>query len=471
MTICIIVEGSYPYITGGVSSWIHQLIMGLPHINFKILSIMPDHTKVSKILYSPPKNLVEHKTVFLNDFLKNKIENDIKKVKTRSEEEVKALSRLIHLDLSVDFEHVLDLLMDRRLFKQSIDFLKSNIFWDNALDVYNSKYSDQPFNDFFWTYRSVFISFMSLIESYMMEADIYHSVSTGYAGLLGAVIKYKTQKPYIITEHGIYPREREEEILKAKWVPNQYKKLWIEYFYYISKIAYRYSDKVITLFTKNSEIQKDIGASEEKIEIISNAVDLEDIEYKERSEKEDVYLVGAILRVTPIKDVMTLIRAFKIVYSKIPEARLLIIGPTDEDEAYFEQCESLIEVLKLRDCIEFTGRVDVKTYYKKIQVLVLTSISEGQPLVILEAMASGVPIVSTDVGGCREMLKPDSKNPSGIITKLVNPYETAEGILKILKDKKLGQTMGKNGRERVEKFYRKEDLMASYNQMYQKLGE
>ena len=471
MTICIIVEGSYPYITGGVSSWIHQLMEGLPHINFKILSIMPDHNKVSKVLYSPPPNLVEHRTIFLNDFLKNKIENDIKKIKNLSPDQVETLSQMIHLDLSMDFEQVLDLLNDPNIFKQSIDFLKSNIFWDNALDVYKDKYADAPFNEFFWTYRSVFISFMSLIESSVMEADVYHSVSTGYAGLLGAVLKYRTKKPYIITEHGIYPREREEEILKAKWVPTRYKKLWIEYFYFISKLAYRYGDEIITLFSKNSEIQKEIGASQEKIKIISNAVDLDDLEYKERSEDDEPYLVGAILRVTPIKDVMTLIRAFKIVHSKLPEARLVIIGPRDEDEAYYDQCLSLVEMLKMQDVITFTGRVDVKSYYKKMQVLVLTSISEGQPLVILEAMASGVPVVATDVGGCREMLNPDSEDLSGIITKLVNPHDTAEGILKILKDKKLARRMGKNGRKHVEKFYRKEDLMASYNQLYQRLGE
>ena len=471
MIVCIIVEGSYPYVTGGVSSWIHQLIEGLPHIQFKILSIMPDYNKLSQIRYAPPDNLIEQQVIFLNDFLKNKVEHSIKNVKNVSNEDIENLSKLIQLDLAMDFDRVLELLTNRKLFKQSTDFLKSNIFWDNVLMVYREKYKDVPFNEFFWTYRSVFISLMSLIETETIEADIYHSVSTGYAGFLGAVIKHKTKKPYIITEHGIYPREREEEIIKAKWVPLGYKKLWIDYFYFISKFGYQYSDEIITLFAKNLEIQKEIGATEEKLHIISNSVDLKDLAFKKRNYEEDPYLVGAILRVTPIKDVMTLIRAFKIVQTQLPEARLDIIGPIDEDEDYYEQCQGLVEILKLEDVITFTGRVQVKPYYEKMKVLVLTSISEGQPLVILEAMAIGVPIVATDVGGCSELLQAKTESASGIITKLVNPKDTATAILKILNNKKLAKKMAISGRKRVEEDYRKADLMKSYNQMYRKLGE
>ncbi|WP_224654492.1 DUF3492 domain-containing protein, partial [Escherichia coli] len=80
----------------------------------------------------------------------------------------------------------------------------------------------------------------------------------------------------LLTEHGIYYREREEEIIKADWVKGEFKDLLILYFYTLSIAIYDAADEVITLFHRNMEIEVEMGCAEEKISIIPNGVEIED---------------------------------------------------------------------------------------------------------------------------------------------------------------------------------------------------
>lgn len=472
MVICIIAEGSYPYITGGVSAWIHQLISSLPMIDFKILSIMPDYQMVDEKRYPPLENLIKIETIYLNDFAKYRTNKKQYKLKGLDFAQKEILRSLITFDDTVDLKNVINILTDKKNLKQPSYFLKSDIFWEQLKEIYKKKYSENRFNEFFWTYRGIFISLIHMIDLKPIPADIYHSVSTGYAGFVGAILRQKTDKPYMITEHGIYPREREEEILKASWVPSQYKRLWIDYFYYLSRVSYNYSSQIVTLFNRNREFQENIGADPEKTTVIPNGVDLKKYKFHKRNFKKEKgnYIVGAVLRVTPIKDVMTLIRAFKSVHQNLRNVTLDIIGPTDEDEDYFDQCKSLVRLLRLESVITFTGRANVMEYYQQMDCLVLTSISEGQPLVLLEAMAVGIPIVSTNVGSCKELIMPDSIERCGIITPLVNPSATAKAIMDILSSPQESELMALNGRRRVEKYYSKEDFIGKYKDIYLDLG-
>jgi glycosyltransferase involved in cell wall biosynthesis len=124
--------------------------------------------------------------------------------------------------------------------------------------------------------------------------------------------------------------------------------------------------------------------------------------------------------------------------------------------------------------VEFTGRVDVKQIYPRIDVLVLTSISEGLPLVILEAAAAGVPVVATDVGACRELLDgrlPADRalGPSGLVTGLADPGATAQAILSLARDAGLRDEMGRAARARVRAYYQESDLIRSYREIYASL--
>lgn len=467
MIVCLVAEGSYPYISGGVASWIHQLISEMPEVQFKILSIMPSQEENIKVKYELPQNLLAIETVFLDDYLKLRHRLFKKKLGITSHES-NELEKFLTFNPETDIRVIMKMISDPKLFGNTLDFLQSELFWEITKYLYNEKYQNESFNTYFWTIRSMLLPIINLLQKKPMEADIYHAVSTGYAGLFGVFSRIFYNKPLVLTEHGIYAREREEEIIKAKWVAGIYKKLWIDLFYFLSHITYKEADSIITLFQRNQGIQQEIGAPKDRTAIIANGVDLE--KFTVQKVAKQGMIVAAISRIVPIKDVMTLIRAFKIVSEEIEDVKLLLIGPTDEDPDYYKQCLSLVNMLKLTEVVEFTGRVDVRNYMGQIDVLVLTSISEGQPLVILEGMASAIPIVSTDVGSCRELVEEDQFEGScGIITNLVSPNETAVQILKLLKDPKLREEMGRNGRLRVERAYNQKKFIDSYRNIYQGL--
>jgi glycosyltransferase involved in cell wall biosynthesis len=137
-----------------------------------------------------------------------------------------------------------------------------------------------------------------------------------------------------------------------------------------------------------------------------------------------------------------------------------------------EECVQLVSSLKLESSLKFTGRSDVKKYYPKIDVVVLTSLSEAQPYVILEANAAGIPVVATDVGACREMLEgrlPEDRElgPSGVLTRVSSAEDTAQAILKVLSSPDLWKRFSDSGRLRAQRFYDQADLLSQYMNLYE----
>ena len=187
---------------------------------------------------------------------------------------------------------------------------------------------------------------------------------------------------------------------------------------------------------------------------------------KSEEEEEWVYL-GAVLRVTPIKDVKTMIQAFAFAKKEVPNIKLWIMGPCEEDEEYAQECFELVEALQVSDIV-FTGRIDVKDYLGKMDFTMLTSISEGQPLTILESFAAHKPVIATDVGNCRELIygAGDSYGTAGILTHIMNIEEIAGAITELAQNKEERLLMGENGYRRVMDGYKVEDMKKKYTEIY-----
>ena len=464
MTICMIAEGSYPYIAGGVSSWINQIISAFPNVEFKVVSIMPSKKETTELKYEIPKNVIKIRTIYLNDYLSIKHKKNLKNHKI-SKKEKEELIKLIRITSDLDWDFIINYFNKKKTFGTCIDFLQSKFFFNELVNLYNEKYNEEVFNNFFWTFRNMFLPLVYLIQQEAEDADIFHSASTGYSGILATSFAIKKNKPFVLSEHGIYGREREEELLKAKWVTGIYKKLWIDFFYSISAAAYKRADIITSLFQANREIQIKLGADVKKTRITPNGVNYENLNI-EREAHEGIN-IGSILRIVPIKDVMTMIRAFRIVKNKVENVKFYLIGPSEEDSAYSQQCLSLVSLLDLQDSVIFTGRVKIKDYLGKLDMLILTSISEGQPLVILEGWAAKIPSISTDVGSCRELLERDEfEGPCGLITKLASPSDTARAILELISNPTLRNQMGENGLKRVKRLYNDKVLVSSYEEIF-----
>lgn len=314
------------------------------------------------------------------------------------------------------------------------------------------------------------------------HARMYHTISTGFAGLIAARAALQTGRPVAITEHGIYLLERQIEIMMAEWIGDQVetslalerdtpdlRDVWRRAFEHYGRTCYEMCDPIVALYAANSAVQRRLGAKPERLQVIANGIDVArfaDIGNHRDPAHPTVALIG---RVVPIKDVKTFINAAALVHAKRPGARFVILGPVDEDLAYANECQALVRELNLEGTVTFEGRVRIDAWMSRIDLVVLTSLSEAQPLVILEAGACGIPIVTPDVGSCRELVEGRGGADSaagGIVTPPVAPKATAVAIETLLADDHLRDQMGQALRERIVRDYDHDTIIDHYRALY-----
>ena len=167
-----------------------------------------------------------------------------------------------------------------------------------------------------------------------------------------------------------------------------------------------------------------------------------------------------------------MIQAFAFAKKSVPKLKLWIMGPTDEDEKYAQECFDLVDSLGVSD-IEFTGRVNVKEYLGTMDFTLLTSISEGPPLTILESYAAHKPVIATDVGHCRELIygSKDDFGEAGILTHIRNIEEIANALVRMAVYENDRDRMGEAGYRRVNAFYRIEQMKDTYKEIYRRFAE
>lgn len=458
----MILEGSYPYVHGGVSSWTHQYIRAMPDTGFVLWCIGAEAKNRGVYKYELPSNVEEIKEVFLDDAVKLKGKGGRLKF---SDEEKRELKKLFEGE-KPDWDVLFELFQGKKV--NPVDMMMSPVFLDIIMQLCEEKFAYLSFTDFFYNVRSMILPELYLMTQEVPEADIYHATATGYSGILGSLGKWKYNKPFILTEHGIYTREREEELLRAQWVLPYFKNQWINLFHLFSDCAYSHADVVTALFQRANEAQKELGCDENKLRVTPNGVHIEKFSDSEDKTDDGWTDIGAIVRIAKIKDIKTMIYAFAEVKREIGNVRLHIMGDIDDDE-YYEACLTLIEQLGVPDII-FTGSVDVAEYIKRLDFIILTSISEGQPLSVLEAFAAGKACVTTDVGCCRELIEGnDGLGAAGICVPPMNKEQVAQAMIELCREPLTRKRMGAIGRERVKKYYTHDISMENYKRLYKEV--
>lgn len=506
-------EGTYPYVKGGVSSWLLQLIKGLPEYTFGVCFIgaqeMVDGRKM-EISYEFPPNLKHLEVHYLFD--KNEA-LEPKHIKG-SKEGFAAVEDLYNSFINSKRKDIPEVLQKVSFYTQDVtfkDFLFSERSWEFINKIYMKNCPDVPFVDYFWTLRNIHkpIWILAEIVENLPQAKIFHSPSTGYAGFLGALSSYNTDRPFVLTEHGIYTRERKIDMLSADWIeykkpsllqqPEEYnyiKRMWVSFFDKIGIFCYHRSNHVLSLFSGAQKIQINFGANETRTMVIPNGVDVDGLRatmvHRLEVPRPIITLIG---RVVPIKDIKTFIRAIKIASQFIPEVEGWIVGAVDEDTEYVNECQQMAVSLGLKaklqifdgnksdmtpeeieasgDKIKLFGHSDIKKILPKSALQTLSSISEGMPLVILEGFAAGVPCVATDVGSCRDLIEGGvDENDiaiglAGAITGIANPEALAKQYVRFLSfENGEWKKAQEAGLQRVEKYYRQELFLQDYREIY-----
>ena len=465
MRICMILEGCYPYVRGGVSSWVHGLMLANPQHEYVLWLIGSKEEDKGNYKYELPKNVVEVHEVFLDSALR--LRANTTDQYPFNERQIQELKKLV-LCQDPDWDELFRLYNQEKV--SALSFLMSETFLKILLDVCENEYPHVSFADFFHTIRSMFLPTLYLMGGEVPKADIYHSTTTGYGGVLGAMGAWKYQKPYVVTEHGIYTREREEEILRAKWIVPAFRRQWINMFYMLSQCAYDHATSVTSLFRRYADIQVELGCPPEKQTVIENGIQVERFNAIPEKTPDGFIDITAVVRIHPIKDIKTMIHAFFALRQRVPNARLHILGDTD-DEEYAEECRALIQQLHIEG-IDMPGNVNVLQYLAKTDFTILSSISEGQPLAVLESLAAGRPCVATDVGCCRSLLEGEAGDDFGIAGLVVPPMHSralADAMELMCRRPDMRKEMAAVGKKRTSAYYVHKNMVDRYNRNYEEV--
>lgn len=484
--VCLILEGTYPYVAGGVSTWTHDLIRGSKDRTFHIVSLLAKD-EPRTVRYEVPPNVTGISHIFIQDLPKGRRFMFGAERLMRELEPV--LMRVHRRGGLADIARLLKILEPHKAKIGRTQLLDSPAAWRQLVRMYRRTLKGSSFLHYFWTWRALIGGLYSVLLSDLPLCRVYHAVSTGYAGLWGARAALETGRPLLLTEHGIYTNERRVEIAMADWLfevgsgglavesgEKGLKDLWVDSFLTYSRACYEAATGIITLFEGNQRLQMADGADRSKMWVIPNGVDVERFSKVKRDPGPRPPTVALIGRVVPIKDVKTFIRAADILRRSIPDVKCLMIGPYEEDPVYYEECRQMVEGLGLGGTFEFTGRKKLDEVLGQIDVNVLTSISEGQPLVVLEAGATGVPTVATNVGSCSELIygREDESprlGPGGEVTGLSNPRATAAAIRRLITDQDWFDRCANAIRERCKTYYDQRSVEQAYGDLYSQLAE
>ena len=493
--VCLVLEGTYPYVSGGVSTWVHQIVTALKDVTFSLHFIGSERPQKPERKYDLPANVVSlHETYLFDPSEKapkprslplSEVEPILDAVRTLVE------SPSADRPLSPLCRTITDFAQKHRF----VDFWHHPATFDLVSDLYENHFPQESFLDFFWTVRFLIEPAWRLIADLdrLPAARLYHSPCTGYAGLAGAVAAERSGAPFLLSEHGIYVKERIAEIQRARWIhetaelrpsmlpqPAALRQLWIAFFHLLGRHAYRSASRITSLFQKNADLQVEYGAAAEKIEIVPNGVDAGAF-VSIRAAREAAVgaepgrtVIGFLGRIVSIKDVKTLIQAAGIVHRSAPQAVFRLTGPTDEEPAYFEECLQLVARLGLEKAVRFTGPMTLEAFLPQVDIVALSSLSEGLPFVVLEAFAAGLPMVSTDVGSCRELIEGRAdESPAlgraGFVVPVGDAERLADAMLRLVTDPALAADMGGHGRRRVEAHYIHADVIRRFRTLYRSL--
>ena len=460
MRICVILEGCYPYVTGGVSTWMHQYIQAMPEHEFVILAIGTDPSIKGKYKYKLPDNVVEIREIFLTGVKSARR----KRFPRLNDQEKASLSELIRCG-SPEWETLFEMMQHKGI--KPDDILSSKQFQKTLTEVCDALFRYAAFADMFHTVRSMLMPLFYIMQADIPPADIYHTITTGYAGILARLGSYLYHVPYMITEHGMYTREREEEILRANWVVPDCRSLLIRFFYMLSEAAYSRAGLVTSLFERARKTQIELGCPASLCRVIPNGIHYEQFASIPLREEDDMVHIAAVLRIAPIKDVMTMLYAFSELKTRFPAARLYIAGP-EEDPEYAEECYELVRRLQIEDVV-FMGTIKVTDYMQDFDFTVLSSISEGQPLSVLESFAAGRPCVTTDVGCCKELIygtDQDRLGTAGICVPPMQAHALSLAMEKLCTDRQGRMAMGQAAKKRARLYYQHDDMIRHYQDAY-----
>lgn len=445
--LCVLLatEGTYPFHKGGVSTWCHVLTQQLPEIDFKIFAVVahpylpqvyPLAANVHELVKVPlwgTTDPVEFswRTPF-SQALESKFETRDRVIETQFAPLFQTfLEAILHEDNNID--HLGQLLVQLHEYFLQYDYHKSlsapatwAVFRQTTLGNWQHQFSpDQVTLGELTEIMRLLYRFLIPIHVPIPTVDLTHSSIASFCGLACVIAKLRAGVPYLLTEHGINIREQYLNLSRSIASP------FAQQFLYrlmgaVVKLNFHFADIVSPVCEFNARWERWWGVPQERIKVIYNGADPEKFHPTPAIAKDHPVVMNMGL-IFPLKGQLDLIEAAATVRDKIPNVEFRFYG-RPSDEQYFAECEKRVKQHHLEANINFAGFTSEPwRAYSEADVVAMSSISEGFPFAVIEAMLSGATIVSTDVGGVHEAI-----GDTGLLVRAGCPAEMAEAILKLL---------------------------------------
>jgi glycosyltransferase involved in cell wall biosynthesis len=458
-------EGTYPFHQGGVSTWCDILVKKLKNVDYVIYSVLMDPFVTQKFSLPEQTELIrmplwgteepsEHLTTPFSQIYMSKRRTDEKAV---SEHFIPLFTELLKeiVNPTKNSQALGRILLDMHLYFQQYEYkisFKSESTW-NAYKAFILKYTQNSRNriaqpDLYgmiqslgWIYR-----FFNILNTPLPEAHVTHASAAAFCGIPCVLAKLKNNTPFLLTEHGVYLREQYLSLSKREY-SSFLNTFLMRFIHSVTSLNYTFADQVSPVCEYNTRWESRFGVEPERIKVIYNGVDQR--VFTEAGPSHNVNpTVVTVARIDPIKDIISLIRSAAWVRNKIPNVKFIVYGSVSVPD-YYEECLALREELHLGDTFIFAGHTtNMAAAYQSGDVIALSSISEAFPYSVVEAMMTGKPVITTDVGGIKEAI-----GDCGILVQPRDPVKMAEGIFKLLSNVELRESLGKDGRERALNFF------------------
>ncbi len=484
VSVTLASEGTYPFYHGGVSTWCHRLTHGLTDIDFNLLSVVTNPYQQSKyelsenvleVLKIPQWGLVQpaeysrHQPA--STFLRNRWNTTPEVIRTRFKP---LFEQFLGLTFSpkCDKEELGQVLLRMQRYFQHFDYpmtMNSSETWNVLQHAVRATWECRPQGTENPTLDQVKQAYRLLYHLLMVlhfpipNTDITHSSAASFCGIPCVLAKLENGTPYLLTEHGVYLREQYLNLRR------QMKSFFVRWFLYrlvetVVELNYHFADQVSPVCAYNARWEKRLGIPEDRIEVIFNGVDPGKFQRVER-EPSDHPVVSTVGLIYQLKGQLDMIDAIGYLKPQFPDVEMRFYG-TASDQKYFDDCKKKVKEQQLEKNINFAGSTkEPWKVYSNADVVAFSSISEGFPYVVVEAMLCGAAIIATDVGGVREAL-----GEFGLLVPAKSPKQLSEAIAFLLSNEKERKRLGEGAKARALDLFTEETFLNNYENTYRKLA-
>lgn len=450
--VLLTTEGTYPYVMGGVSSWCHQLIGRLTDIDWLVLPIVASD-KRRRLFTLPP-----HARELARAEVWSEAPPPRRRPRLGARRGSDALPATLVRHLigwRGDPDAVIDAWTACRCDPAIVrTAFRSTRGWELFLDVLRAVLDERVpeggvppeldlleaarlYQTLYWVARTAAVP--------TPGCDVVHATGAGWASIPAVVHRALHGTPMALTEHGVYVREAYLAAARSDASPGD-RFSATRLARGLTRVAYQSADIVAPVTEANAHWELGLGLDPDKIVVIPNGLHVPD----EPTPPPQTKTVVSVGRLDPLKDALAMLRVAAETLRRIPDARFVHYGPVQEgQEIYGRSCRRLHQELGLGDRFKFMGPTDdPRRAVRAADVVLMTSISEGMPMAVLEAMGEGRPVVATGVGGV-----PDVVRGCGVVRPPGDDHGLAMAVVMLLRNPELAWRLGRRGHRRLRRLF------------------